>query len=335
MLEKLKKASALQKAHEIDTIVFDKTGTLTKGKPEVTDIVSIDKTDKKEIVKYAAIAEKKSEHPLAEAIINKAKSERLKIPDAKFFNSITGSGVEAYYSSKKIWLGNRKLMSDKNITLGTTEEAIQKLEYEGKTVMMLVVNKKLIGLIAVADTLKDDSKEAIVELKKLGKKVIMITGDNERTGKAIGKQLGIDNVLSEVLPKDKADEIKKLQNKGYKVAMVGDGINDAPAITQADIGIAIGSGTDIAIESGDIILMKNNIKDVVRTIKISRKSMSKIKQNLFWAFIYNTLGIPIAAGLLYPFTGLLLNPIIAGAAMAMSSVSVVSNSLLLKLTRLK
>jgi len=330
-----KKASALQKAHEIDTIVFDKTGTLTKGKPEVTDIVSIDKTDKKEIVKYAAIAEKKSEHPLAEAIINKAKSERLKIPDAKFFNSITGSGVEAYYSSKKIWLGNRKLMSDKNITLGTTEEAIQKLEYEGKTVMMLVVNKKLTGLIAVADTLKEDSKEAIVELKKLGKKVIMITGDNERTGKAIGKQLGIDNVLSEVLPKDKADEIKKLQNKGYKVAMVGDGINDAPAITQADIGIAIGSGTDIAIESGDIILMKNNIKDVVRTIKISRKSMSKIKQNLFWAFIYNTLGIPIAAGILYPFTGLLLNPIIAGAAMAMSSVSVVSNSLFLKLTRLK
>ena len=330
-----KKASALQKAHEIDTIVFDKTGTLTKGKPEVTDIVSIDETDKKEIIKYAAIAEKKSEHPLAEAIINKAKFERLKIPDAKLFNSITGSGVEAYYSSKKIWLGNRKLMADKKITLGKTEEAIQKLEYEGKTVMMLVVNKKLIGLIAVADTLKDDSKEAIVELKKLGKKVIMITGDNERTGKAIGKQLGIDNVLSEVLPKDKADEIKKLQNKGYKVAMVGDGINDAPAITQADIGIAIGSGTDIAIESGDIILMKNNIKDVVRTIKISRKSMSKIKQNLFWAFIYNTLGIPIAAGFLYPFTGLLLNPIIAGAAMAMSSVSVVSNSLLLKLTRLK
>ncbi|MBU0963176.1 MAG: heavy metal translocating P-type ATPase [Nanoarchaeota archaeon] len=330
-----KKASALQKAHEINIIVFDKTGTLTKGKPEVTDIISINGTDKKEIIKYAAIAEKRSEHPLAEAIINRAKAGKLKIPDAKFFNSITGSGVEVYYSNKKIWLGNRKLMADKKIILDKTEEVIQKLELEGKTVMILVINKKLIGLIAVADTLKEDSKEAILELKRLGKKVIMITGDNERTGKAIGKQLGIDNILSEVLPKDKANEIKKLQNKGNKVAMVGDGINDAPAITQADIGIAIGSGTDIAIESGDIILMKSNIKDVVYALKISKKSINKIKQNLFWAFIYNTLGIPIAAGVLYPINGWLLNPILAGAAMAMSSVSVVSNSLLLKLTKLK
>jgi len=330
-----KKASALQKAYEIDVIVFDKTGTLTKGKPEVTDIISIDKTDKKDIIKYAAIAEKRSEHPLAEAIINKAKSEKLRIPDAKFFNSITGSGVEAYYSNKKIWLGNRKLMEDKKIILDNTEELIQKLEYEGKTVMILVINRKLIGLIAVADTLKEDSKEAILELKKLNKKVIMITGDNKRTANAISKQLGIDEVLSEVLPKDKANEVKKLQEKGYKVAMVGDGINDAPAITQADIGIAIGSGTDIAIESGDIILMKNNIKDVVCAIKISKKSINKIKQNLFWAFVYNILGIPIAAGVLYPINGWLLNPIIAGVAMAMSSVSVVTNSLLLKFTKLK
>lgn len=330
-----KKASALQKSYEVNTIVFDKTGTLTRGKPEVTDIISLDGTNNDDIIKYAAIAEKRSEHPLAEAILNKAKYEKLKIPDAKSFNSITGSGVEAYYSSKKIWLGNRRLMLDKKISMSKTEELIEKLEHGGKTVMILAINRKLIGLIAVADTLKKDSKEAILELKKMGKRIIMITGDNERTGKAIGKQLGIDNVLSEILPKDKANEIKKLQKKGYKVAMVGDGINDAPAITQADIGIAIGSGTDIAIESGDIILMKDNIKDVVYTLRISKKSINKIKQNLFWAFIYNTLGIPIAAGILYPFTGLLLNPIIAGAAMAMSSVSVVSNSLLLKLTKLK
>ena len=330
-----KKASALQKTHEIDTIIFDKTGTLTKGKPEVTDIIELADLDKKEILKYAAVAEKRSEHPLGEAILNKAHKEKLKVPDVKSFNSITGKGIEARYSGKNILFGNRRLMQDNKINISGIEKSIQKMENDGKTVMILSIDRKTTGLIAVADTLKEYSKEAIEELKKLNKKIIMITGDNERTGKAIGKQAGIENVLAEVLPKDKANEIKKLQKKGYKVAMVGDGINDAPAITQADIGIAIGSGTDIAIEAGDVILMKNDLRDVVKAMKISKRSISKIRQNLFWAFIYNTIGIPIAAGVLYPFTGWLLNPIIAGAAMAMSSVSVVSNSLLLKLTRLK
>ena len=330
-----KNAESLQLAKEISIIVFDKTGTLTKGKPEVTNIISIEKNMETEALKLAAIAEKRSEHPLAEAIINKAKKEKIKVDEPSKFNSVTGKGVEAFYKNNKILLGNRKLMHDNKIKISYMESEIAKLENEGKTVMLIAKNKNLAGLIAVADTLKENSKEAVKALHKIGKEIIMITGDNERTANAIAKQLGIERVLAGVLPQDKAAEIKKLQGKGRKVAMVGDGINDAPSLAQSDLGIAIGSGTDIAIETGDIVLIKNDLRDVVTAIDLSRFTLRKIKQNLFWAFFYNTAGIPIAAGILYPFTGFLLNPIIAGIAMAFSSVSVVGNTLLMRFYKAK
>ncbi|MCW1296745.1 MAG: heavy metal translocating P-type ATPase [Candidatus Parvarchaeota archaeon] len=326
----IKDAEALENAHKLTTIVFDKTGTLTEGKPVVTDILAVDKLDKKEILRYAAISEKKSEHPLADAIINKAKEEKIKIPDARFFEAIPGYGIIAKYNKNELLFGNRNLMKKHKIKIEALEERINNLENEGKTVMILAVNKKVVGLIAVADTLKKFSKEAIQKLYKMGKEVVMITGDNKRTANAIARQLGIDYVLAEVLPEDKEKEIEKLQKKGKIVAMVGDGINDAPALARADIGIAIGAGTDVALETGQIVLVKNDLRDVVTAIELSNYTIKKIKQNLFWAFFYNSISIPIAAGLLYPFTGFLLNPIIAGVAMAFSSVSVVSNSLLMK-----
>lgn len=321
----IKGAEALENIHKINAIVFDKTGTLTKGKPELTDIVELNKVNKKEILKYAAIAEKGSEHPLAEAIINKAR--RLKIPDATSFKAIPGYGILARYNRKTILFGNRSLMRKYKIRIDEVEGKLSDLENEGKTVMILALNKRPVGLIAVADTLKEFSKEAVNRLHKMNKEVIMITGDNKRTAEAIAKQLGIDSVLSEVLPKDKAKEIDKLQKKGKVVAMVGDGINDAPALAKADVGIAIGAGTDIALETGQIVLIKNDLRDVVTAIGLSNYTIKKIKQNLFWAFFYNSILIPIAAGLFYPLT---INPMIAGAAMAFSSVSVVSNSLLMK-----
>ncbi|MBI5871572.1 cadmium-translocating P-type ATPase [archaeon] len=325
----IKNAEALENAHKISTIVFDKTGTLTEGKPVVTDILAVDKSDKKEILKYAAISEKRSEHPLADAIINKAKEEKMKIPDAEFFEAIPGHGIRAKYNKNEILFGNRSLMKKYKIKIETFEEKISSLENGGKTTMILAVNKRVAGLIAVADTLKEFSKEAVQNLHKMGKEVIMITGDNKRTADAIAKQARIDYALAEVLPEDKEKEIKKLQNKGQCVAAVGDGINDAPMLARADIGIAIGAGTDIALETGQIVLVKNDLRDVITAIDLSNYTIKKIKQNLFWAFFYNCLGIPIAAGALYPFTGFLLNPIIAGMTMAFSSVSVVSNSLLM------
>lgn len=326
----IKNAEALEIAHKLTTIVFDKTGTLTKGKPSVTDILAVDKLDKKEILKYAAIVEKQSEHPLAEAIINKAKKEKMKIPDAGFFKAIPGYGILAKYSKKSILFGNRKLMKKYKIKTDNVEEKINELENQGKTVMIVALNRKIIGLIAVADTLKEYSKEAVQKLHKMGKEVIMITGDNKKTADAMARQLDIDDVLAEVLPEDKEKEIGKLQNKGRVVAMVGDGINDAPALAKADIGIAIGAGTDVALETGQIVLIKDDLRNVVTSIDLSGYTMKKIKQNLFWAFFYNSVGIPIAAGILYPFLGFLLNPMIAAAAMAFSSVSVVSNSLSMK-----
>ena len=331
----IKSAEALQKASKLDVIIFDKTGTLTKGEPKVTDIVKLNKLNENEILKLGAIVEKRSEHPLAEAIVNAAKSKKISVPDPKHFLSITGKGVEMEFNKKRYYLGNRRLMNDKKINIKRFEESIQKLENDGKTVMMLSDENDVLGLIAVADTLKEYSKDAVSILQKRGLDVIMITGDNKRTGDAIGRKVGISKVLSEVLPEDKEKEIKKLQKEGKKVAMVGDGINDAPALTQADIGIAIGSGTDIAIESGDIVLVKDDLRDVVIAMDLSFSTMRKIKQNLFWAFFYNILGIPIAAGILYPFSGWLLSPIIAGAAMAFSSVSVVTNSLLLRHKKFK
>jgi Cu+-exporting ATPase len=278
----------------------------------------------------AASVERNSEHPLGEAIVKGAKEKNIILKEVAEFESLTGRGVKAKVENDLILLGNRRLMEEQNIDISKAQNDLERLEDEGKTAMLVAARKKLIGIVAVADTIKKYSKEAVERLQSMRKEVIMITGDNRRTGRAIARQLGIKRVLAEVLPKDKALQIKKLQEEGLKVAMVGDGINDAPALTQADIGIAIGTGTDIAIESGDIVLIKDDLRDVVMAMDLSRYAMRKIKQNLFWAFLYNTVGIPIAAGVLYPFSGFLLNPMIAGAAMAFSSVSVVSNSLLMK-----
>ncbi len=328
----LKSGESLERAYKMQTIVFDKTGTLTKGQPVVTDIVSI-KSKENEVLRTAAIAELGSEHPLGEAIVKKASEKDIKIPYADSFKAIPGHGVRANYGKKTILLGNRKLMTDNKIDINSIEEKITRLENEGKTAMIVALNKKIIGIIAVADTLKEYSKDAVKALHVMGKEVVMITGDNKRTAEAIANQVGVDRVLSEVLPEDKAKEIKKIQDSGRVVAMVGDGINDAPALAQADIGIAIGSGTDIAIETGGIVLIKDDLRDVVTAIDLSKKTINKIKQNLFWAFFYNSTLIPVAAGLLYPLLGILLNPMLAAGAMAFSSVSVVSNSLLMKFYR--
>ncbi|MFH1587187.1 MAG: heavy metal translocating P-type ATPase [Candidatus Diapherotrites archaeon] len=328
----IKGAAALQMAGEIETVIFDKTGTLTKGEPEVTDVIVKNSFTEKQVLEFAAVIEKNSEHPLGEAIVNGAKKKGIKVANPTSFNSITGKGVEGKFKGKDILLGNRKLMKERNVEAGSIENEMIALENGGKTAMIVAVGGKLAGIVAVADTLKENSKEAIEALQKMGKETIMITGDNQRTGEAIAKQIGIGRVLAEVLPEDKAKEIKKLQNSGKKVAMVGDGINDAPALAQADIGIAIGSGTDIAIETGDIVLIRDDLRDVVNAIDLSKYAMNKIKQNFFWAFIYNGIGLPVAAGILFPFLGAagLLNPVFAGTAMAFSSVSVVTNSLLMK-----
>ncbi len=349
----IKGAEALETAHKIQTIVFDKTGTLTKGEPSVTDFMSVAKlpasdlfqtaqsqsvlnaADSKSqedltVLQIAASVEKNSEHPLAQAIINKAEEKKLKLLAVEDFRAVPGKGVVSKINGKKVLFGNRALMKENKIDLSLAEGKMEKLEKEGKTAMILAVEGKVIGLIAVADTLKKFSKEAVDALKKMGKETVIITGDNERVGKAIAKEVGIDRVLAEVLPQDKAKEIKRLQKEGKVVAMVGDGINDAPALAQADLGIAMGAGTDIAMETGEIILIKDDLRDVVTAIDLSGYTIRKIKQNLFWAFFYNVVGIPIAAGVLYPFTGLLLNPMIAAAAMAFSSVSVVSNALLMR-----
>ncbi len=324
----IKNAKSLQIAQKISIVVFDKTGTLTKGMPEVTDM--IDLGGGSDIVRFAATAEKRSQHPLAEAILKYAKSKNIDIPDPDSFDSIPGGGVEARSGNNKILLGNKKLIADKNIDISSALSKIEALEAKGKTVIIVSVNGKAAGLIAVADTLKDHSRSAISMLHDSGKKVAILTGDNARTAGAIADLVGADSVISEILPSDKAGEIKKLQETGAVVAMVGDGINDAPALAQADIGIAIGSGTDVAVESADIVLIKDDLRDVVMAMDLSNYTMRKIKQGLFWAFIYNIIGIPVAAGLLYPFTGFLLNPIIAGTAMAFSSVSVVLNALSMK-----
>lgn len=329
----IKGGEALETAHKLNYIIFDKTGTITKGKPEVTNIIASNGSSEKKVLQLAASIEKNSEHPLAEAIVEKAKKSRTVLKNAKGFKAIPGHGVVARLDGKTYHFGNEKLMNDIKVNISKVKEMIYGLEEQGKTVMILSENKKIIGLMAVADTIKETSPEAVKNLQELGIKVYMITGDNKRTAKAIAEKAGIENFFAEVLPEDKAKYVKKLQAEG-KVAMVGDGINDAPALAQADIGIAMGSGTDVAMETGNIVLMRDNLLDVPKAIKLSRLTMSKIRQNMFWALFYNTIGIPVAAGLLYPFTGWLLNPMIAGGAMAMSSVSVVTNSLLLKLKKL-
>jgi Cu+-exporting ATPase len=332
----IRDAATLEKACQIDTIVFDKTGTLTRGKPEVTDIIPLSNPHSaEEILKLAAAAEKRSEHHLSEAIVANAEEKKLAIPEIDGFSAIAGKGVEAKYNKTTILVGNRKLFADKGVDIKAAEDRITQLEGGGKTVVLVGVKEKIIGIIAIADTAKPFAAETVAWLKRQGKQVVMITGDNRRAAESIARSLGIDRVLAEVLPEDKANEIKRLQEQGEKVAMVGDGINDAPALVQADVGIAIGSGTDIAIESGGIVLVKDDLRDVARTLELSCYTMRKIRQNLFWAFFYNTVGIPIAAGILYPFYGFLLNPIIAGAAMAFSSVSVVTNSLSMRRYKLQ
>ena len=317
----------LERAQKLTTIVFDKTGTLTKGEPSVTDILGLGDSEDK-VLLYAAIAEKGSEHPLGESILKAAKMKGMDIPDPDSFEAVPGHGVKVGYKGDNILLGNRRLMEINGIAVGSFEEKLVTLEEQGKTAMLIASGNNILGIIAVADTLKATSLAAVNGLKKEGIEVIMLTGDNERTAKAIARQIGIEKVLANVLPGEKAEVIKGLQAKGKVVAMVGDGINDAPALAQADIGIAIGSGSDVAKETGGIILIKDDVRDVVAGIRLSRATMRKIKQNLFWAFIYNTIGIPIAA------LGF-LNPIIAAAAMALSSLSVVANSATLKAFKIK
>lgn len=326
----IKSGGALETAHQIETIVFDKTGTITEGKPKVTDIITANGISENDLLQFAASAEKGSEHPLGEAIVNEAEEKGIEFKDSESFVAIPGHGIEVGIEGKSILAGNKKLMNERNISLENLEESSNMLAKEGKTPMYIAIDNKIAGIIAVADTVKENSKRAIELLHEMGIKVAMITGDNRRTAEAIAKQVNIDIVLADVLPEDKANEVKKLQSEGKKVAMVGDGINDAPALAQADIGIAIGSGTDVAMESADIVLMKSDLLDVTTAIQLSKATIKNIKQNLFWAFGYNTLGIPIAMGILHIFGGPLLNPMIAGAAMSLSSVSVVTNALRLK-----
>ncbi len=326
----IKGGEALEITHKINTIVFDKTGTITEGKPEVTDIITVSGVQRERLLQLAASGEKGSEHPLGEAIVHGAEKEQLEILKVQQFEAIPGHGIEVTIDDNQILIGNKKLMDSRNISLADLKDKSDLLAAEGKTPMYVAIEGQLSGIIAVADVVKESSAKAIKKLQSMGIEVAMITGDNRKTAEAIAKQVGIDRVLAEVLPQDKSNEVKKLQSEGKKVCMVGDGINDAPALVQADIGIAIGSGTDVAMESADIVLMRSDLMDVPTAIKLSKSTIRNIKQNLFWAFGYNVAGIPIAAGILHLFGGPLLNPIFAAAAMAFSSVSVVTNALRLK-----
>lgn len=325
-----KGAGAIENTAKLAAILFDKTGTLTKGEPSVTDVITAGQLSEDEVLRFAASAEKNSEHPLGEAIVKGAEEKGLPLENVTSFSAIPGHGIMAECNGKKLLLGNRRLMQQQKIDFSPFVQQVEELESMGKTVMFIAVDNNFAGLIAVADTLKASSVDAVQHLREMGIKVGMITGDNRRTADAIAKQAGITYVLAEVLPEDKASEITKLQNEGNLVAMVGDGINDAPALAQANVGIAIGSGTDVAKETGDIILIKGDLRDVVSAIEVARATMNKVKQNLFWAFLYNTLGIPIAAGLLYPFTAWIVSPQLAALFMALSSFSVTMNTLLLK-----
>ena len=324
----IRSGEALQNARSLNIVVLDKTGTITKGKPELTDVVLSDQSIVKddELLRLASSVEKVSEHPLAQAIVDGAQARKLELAEVKDFEAIPGHGVSAKVENKNILIGNLKLMNRENIALGALEEKSKSLADDGKTPMFISIDGKAAGIIAVADTVKEDSAEAIKALQSIGIEVVMITGDNRRTAEAIARKVGITRVLAEVLPEDKAKNIQQLQAEGKKVAMVGDGINDAPALAQADVGLAIGTGTDVAIEASDITLIKGSLKGVVTAIEVSRATMNNIYQNLVGAFFYNTLGVPVAMGLLFPFFGLLLSPLIAGAAMAFSSVTVVGNA---------
>ena len=332
----IKSGEALETAHKIKTVVLDKTGTITKGKPVLTDLKVYNNFDGNEILQLAASAENNSEHPLAEAIVNGAKERNVEFKQYDKFRAMPGYGIRAVIDEKEIQIGNRKLMASRKISTEAAEKDYEILSNEGKTPMFISVNNELAGLIAVADVVKETSKAAIERMHKLGLKVIMLTGDNEKTAKYIAKEVGIDKVIAEILPFQKSEEVKKLQEAGEFVAMVGDGINDSPALAQANVGIAIGSGTDVAIESADIVLIRNDLNDVAGAIALSKATITNIKENLFWAFFYNVIGIPFAAGIFYAFfNGPKLDPMIAAFAMSLSSVSVLMNALRLKFFKVK
>jgi len=326
----IKGGESLETAHKLQTIVLDKTGTITKGEPSLTDVFPSGGVNEDELLRLVASAERGSEHPLGEAIVKGATERGLLLSNAIDFKALAGHGIAAQIDGHNLLLGNTKLMRDRAIELDNFEKRAEELALQGKTPIYVALEGRFAGLIAVADEIKAESKEAIAAMQRLGLEVVMMTGDNKRTAEAVAKQVGISRVLAEVLPEGKAGEIKRLQNEKRIVGMVGDGINDAPALAQADVGIAIGTGTDVAIEASDITLIKGDLRGVVKAIELSKATIRTVKQNLFWAFAYNTIGIPVAAGLLYPFTGWLLSPIIASAAMSLSSVSVVTNSLRLR-----
>ena len=332
----IKSGEALETAHKIKTVVFDKTGTITKGKPVLTDLIAYGKYNENELLKIAASVENDSEHPLAEAIVNKAKEKNIEIKPYEKFRAMPGYGIRAIFEGKEVQIGNRKLMENREINVEISQKDYDILSNEGKTPMYISIDNELAGLVAVADVIKETSKEAIEKLKKMGIKTIMLTGDNEKTAKFIAKQVGIDDVISEVLPYQKSQKVKELQEKDEFVAMVGDGINDSPALAQANVGIAIGNGTDVAIESADIVLIRNDLRDVAGAIALSKATITNIKENLFWALFYNVLGIPFAAGIFYAFfNGPKLDPMIAAFAMSFSSVSVLGNALRLKFFKVK
>jgi Cu+-exporting ATPase len=332
----IKGGEALQRARDVRTVVLDKTGTVTEGRPTVTDLLLASSAEgspvasEGELLRLVASVEASSEHPLADAIVNRAKELGLALSDAEGFQSVTGRGALGVVEGRAVSIGNALLMSDYSVVADPLREDAQRLAGEGKTPMYVAVDGQLAGLVAVADPIKPSSRAAIARMKRMGLQVVMLTGDNRATAEAVARQAGIDRVVAEVLPEGKVAEIKRLQDAGQVVAMVGDGINDAPALAQADVGIAIGTGTDVAMEASDVTLMRGDLGGVAAAIHLSRRTMRTMKQNLFWAFIYNVVGIPIAAGLLYPVWGLLLSPILASAAMAFSSVSVVANSLRLR-----
>jgi Cu+-exporting ATPase len=323
----IKNSAVLEVIRNLDTVVFDKTGTLTKGKLDVTDVIG---GDRRVVLQTAAVAEKWSEHPIGQAIVKEAENEGIDVGEPESFEAIPGLGITAGFKGKKVLIGNRALMRNSKISIELLEGEIEKLEGQAKTVLVLAVDGKAFGAIAVSDTVKEHSKEAVGILQKMGLRVMMLSGDTKRTADAIAKQLGINEVLAEVVPAQKVEEIKRLQSEGRFVAMVGDGINDAPAITQANVGIAIGSGTDVAVDSGDIVLLKDDPRSVATSIRLSRSTLGKIKQNLFWAFFYNIIMIPLAAGVAHPFLGILIPPEAAATSMILSDITVVANSFLLR-----
>ena len=331
----IRNGEALQKASQLQIIVLDKTGTITQGQPEVIRIIVCSTLDEKNMVQLAASLEQNSEHPLAQAIVNYAHNKKIVLQKIDQFEAIAGQGVIGKIQNQFILLGNKKLMNDRHVDLRAWQDQVTELAKLGQTPMYLALDQKLVGVISVADPIKSGVKNTIDQFKKMGFDVVMLTGDNQKTAEAVAKQVGITQVLSEVLPAEKSEKIKQLQLSKKRVGMVGDGINDAPALMQADVGFAIGSGTDVAIESADVTLMHNSIAGVLYAILISKATMRNIKQNLFGAFIYNIVGIPVAAGILYPIIGMLLNPMIAGAAMAASSLTVVSNANRLRMLKIK